>query len=779
MRHNTRLPLKQCPAMIRILLLSLLSLSIIGCEKAPPKEVSSQVINSPQQGQQTAPKHQIKTATYIGSEQCQLCHAIQYQDWLHSDHHQAMMEMDPENVAGDFTSSPLMHHGQNTHFSHSDNKYRISTDEGFPEAATLDLRYTLGFFPLQQYLTALPGGRWQSLPFAWDARTKQDGGQQWFHLYKTENITPGDVLHWRSPSHNANHMCIECHATDFVKNYDPLTHSYQSTWKEIGVGCESCHGPGSRHTEWARDTNKSQYVNKGWGTLLTSGAISLWQHQSTTMPARTEPGNNTQIEQCAQCHSRRGRIHSGNHEKFLMDAFLPSLLDEGLYHPDGQINDEVYEYGSFLQSRMANKGVTCSNCHNPHSGKPKEEGNKLCLQCHSGSYDNPEHTLHPASSKGSFCIDCHMPTKTYMQIDARRDHSLRIPRPDLTEKIGTPNACNQCHTEKTASWASQKLDSTFGNQWRKKHYGETLAKARLSQPSSYEDLIALINNTDQSPIIRATATSLLPNFPSRDYRPILQNLLGSAEPLIRLGALKACESLPPEDRIMAIPLLEDNQRALRAETARLLAGNSAVIKNDKFNLARQEFITGETLNSDRAPALTNLANLAIQEQRMNEAQRFLEQAILLEPYYIPASINLADLYRMIGQEEDAGKTLQTALAGAKENPELNLAFALWLVRNSQLDTAIKHLKIAAAHGNNPHFNYVYAIALQQVGKTAEALNQLDLAADMPQYSDEVQIARFDLAQQNRFSERAKKALLDWEKLDPENPALLARQNKRK
>lgn len=774
MRHNARLPLTQYPDMIRIILLSIVTLCLIACEKAPPKTDDSLTPNSTQT-QPPTPQPRIKPATYIGSEQCQLCHVTEQQDWLHSDHHKAMMEMDEKNVAGDFSANPLVHHGQKTRFSHSDNTYRVSTDEGFPEAATLDLRYTFGFFPLQQYLTALPGGRWQSLPFAWDARKKQEGGQQWFHLYKTENITPGDVLHWRSPSHNANYMCIECHATDFIKNYDPLTHSYQSTWKEIGVGCESCHGPGSRHTEWARDTNKSQYLNKGWDTLLTSGSISFWQHQSATMPKRTEPGNNTQVEQCAQCHSRRSRIHSSNHEKSLLDAFLPALLDEGLYHSDGQINDEVYEYGSFLQSRMAGKGVTCSNCHNPHSGKPKEEGNNLCLQCHNSSYDNPKHTLHPASSKGSFCVDCHMPAKIYMQVDARRDHSLRIPRPDLTEKIGTPNACNQCHTAQTASWASQKLDSQFGKQWRKNHYGETLERARLSQPSSYRDLIALINNVDQPSIVRATAITLLPNFPSRDYRPILQNLLGNAEPLIRLGAIKACESLPPEDRIIAIPLLEDSQRALRTETARLLAGNLAVTSSDTFKSARQEFITGEMLNADRASALTNLANLAIQEQRMNEAQGLLQQAILLEPYYIPASINLADLYRMLGQEEAAGKILKTALSGAKDNAELNLAFALWLVRNSQLDSAIKHLKIASERGKNPHFNYVYAIALQQNGKVTEALDELDHAAAMPQYSDEIQIARFDLAQQNKFSERAKKALTDWEKLDPENPAILARR----
>ncbi|MBK8288262.1 MAG: hypothetical protein IPK95_06180 [Cellvibrionales bacterium] len=225
----------------------------------------------------------------------------------------------------------------------------------------------------------------------------------------------------------------------FRQNYDTKTNTYQSSWKEIGVGCESCHGPGSKHIEWTQSPDKKTDSKKGWDIQLTSGSLQLWQHQTeTTKAKRTEPGNLVQVERCAQCHSRRSRIHTGNNEQFFMDAFLPSLLDESLYYPDGQIQDEVYEYGSFLQSKMADKGVTCSNCHNPHSGKTKIQGNGLCLQCHNSNLDSPQHTMHQPSTKGSYCVDCHMPTTNYMTVDARRDHSMRIPRPDLSERLGTP-----------------------------------------------------------------------------------------------------------------------------------------------------------------------------------------------------------------------------------------------------------------------------------------------------------------------------------------------------
>jgi hypothetical protein len=315
--------------MIRYAVFIVLILSIIGCDKHPPSigtAVTHDAGQSTKQVANSADKTINKPTKYVGSEQCQICHLTEKEDWLRSDHHKAMMTMEGDHVLGNFSTPPLEHHQQQTHFSKRDGQYQISTDQTTPSAATLDLRYTFGVFPLQQYLTALPDGRLQSLPFAWDSRPEASGGQHWFHLYSNENIVPGDVLHWRSPSHNANHMCIECHTTNFAKNYEPKNDSYQSTWKEIGVGCESCHGPGSRHIDWTQSKDKTQDSKKGWDLQLTSGAAELWQHQTETAKAqRKEPGSLVQVERCAQCHSRRSRIHASNNEKFLMDAFLPSL----------------------------------------------------------------------------------------------------------------------------------------------------------------------------------------------------------------------------------------------------------------------------------------------------------------------------------------------------------------------------------------------------------------------------------------------------------------------
>ncbi len=762
--------------MHRILVLLLICLPLMtGCKKSNP--VNSDAVTTPVAPTTSAAAEKMpEPAHYVGSEECHFCHTVQFQDWLQSDHNQAMLPANNNNMRGDFSGKTLAHHQQQTKFSSDGTKFRVHTDQNSATPAELELQYTFGIFPLQQYLTALPNGRWQSLPFAWDTRAASDGGQRWFHLYNDEKITTGDPLHWRAPSHNANHMCIECHSTNFTKNYDANTDSFHSSWQETGVGCESCHGPGSQHLLWARSSDKSTFTNKGWNIALTSGALDLWQRQTPQAPAqRTSPGDDMQVERCAQCHSRRSRIDIRNDADYLLDAFMPSLLDESLYHADGQIQDEVYEYGSFLQSRMHAAGVTCSNCHNPHSGKTHVEGNGLCLQCHNSSYDSKQHHMHQPATSGSFCVDCHMPATTYMQVDARRDHSLRIPRPDLSTKFDSPNACNACHKDKTADWATNKMDQHYGGNWHKPHYGETLQQARRSQPAAYEALTSLILDTKQPAVVRATALSLLPNFPTRDYRPLLANMLGDNNALIRYGALRAAESLPPQDRKMLVPLLQDKHRSLRTEAARLLSQQilqqrPELQENDDYQRARLEYIAAQDLNRDRAPALTALAALAINEQRWEDAENLLQEAIRKEPYYVPGSINLADFYRLRARDSEAENILQNALKHAQDNAELHLAYGLWLVRNQQTQAAVQQLQQAASHSQLPYFHYVYALSLQQQGDIDGALAALDRAAKLDVYSRDVQMARVDLAHRSGQRSRAQQALKTWLQADPLDPA---------
>ncbi|MCP4934009.1 MAG: hypothetical protein GY927_07330, partial [bacterium] len=308
------------------------------------------------------------------------------------------------------------------------------------------------------------GGRLQCLNIAWDDQKKV-----WYRLPPYEVNGPSDWLHWTNGGQNWNGMCAECHSTSLKKNYDKQSNSYTTTWAEINVGCEACHGPGSRHKNWAEQPAMGRATLVNDGLTVTSKNLSA----------------KNQVALCAPCHSRRFQLGDNDHsEGELLDKLVPSLLDEGLYYPDGQILEEVYVYGSFSQSKMYQKGVRCSDCHDPHSLKTHAEKNDLCLQCHrKEEYDTEAHHFHKETyqgkpSDGYLCVKCHMPGQYYMGIDYRPDHSLRIPRPDLSQKLATPNSCStqDCHGDKPLDWVVENYTKWYGTK-RKPHYGEIFSQA--------------------------------------------------------------------------------------------------------------------------------------------------------------------------------------------------------------------------------------------------------------------------------------------------------------
>ena len=386
-------------------------------------------------------------STYVGSGACAACHAREGQAWRESQHAQAMAEATGSTVLGRFDGTPVAYAGITSSFFRRGDKFYARTEGADGRLADFEIKYTFGVSPLQQYLVAFPGGRLQALSLAWDTRPVTAGGQRWFHLYPEERITAGDPLHWTGAQQNWNFMCADCHSTNVRKGYDPATRQYATTWSEITVGCEACHGPGGDHIAWARrgGTAVEARADRYLSAQLDERKGVVWGID----PARQSPLgsrprlSDREIEVCARCHARRGQmtdaIKAGDRFE---DGFRASLLEPVLFHADGQQRDEVYTYASFLQSRMYEKGVTCSDCHDPHTGKLRLPGNAVCTQCHLPSkYDAPRHSRHAAGSPASACVVCHMPAKTYMGVDPRRDHSFRIPRPDLAVTLDVPDAC--------------------------------------------------------------------------------------------------------------------------------------------------------------------------------------------------------------------------------------------------------------------------------------------------------------------------------------------------
>src|SRR5262249_38939425 len=169
---------------------------------------------------------------------------------------------------------------------------------------------------------------------------------------------------------------------------------------------------------------------------------------------------------------------------------------------------EVYEYGSFIQSRMFRAGVTCSDCHEPHGLRLRADGNAVCAQCHlPAKFDTAAHHHHAPATEAARCVSCHMPSRTYMLVDPRRDHSFRVPRPDLSAAIGTPNACSGCHRNQPPRWAADWIGRWYGpsSPSRRAHFAPALDAGRRGLLTASKDLAALVSDPAQPAIARATA----------------------------------------------------------------------------------------------------------------------------------------------------------------------------------------------------------------------------------------------------------------------------------
>ncbi|MEJ2575707.1 MAG: multiheme c-type cytochrome, partial [Gammaproteobacteria bacterium] len=563
----------------------------------------------------------VGAAHYVGSARCAECHAPEADAWRGSHHDLAMAEATPETVLGDFDDAEFSAHGVTSRFYRGEGGYFVRTDGPDGELHDYRIRYTFGWYPLQQYLVEFPRGHLQSLGIAWDSRSPEQGGQRWFHLYPDTDMNHRDPRHWTQRDQTWNYQCAECHSTDVRKHYDVDTDSYRTSWSEIDVACEACHGPGSAHVAWAGEGQEPR-ADPAKGLVVTLGDrdAGVWAIDARTgKPRRSEPRTNqTQMAVCARCHARRGQIWADyEYGKPLGNSHRLALLEDHLYYPDGQIKDEVYVYGSFLQSRMFRAGVTCSDCHEPHSLALRAEGNALCGRCHlPARYDTADHHHHEAGSDGAACTSCHMPQRRYMVIDERADHSLRIPRPDLSERLGTPNACTNCHAEQTTAWAAAAVadwypDSTH----RGPHFGEVLRASTAGAADVAERLADLAADPAQPGIARATALDRLRRYAAPRHLTTVQRLLADEDPLIRAAAVRFLELTEVRTRVdMGWPLLEDADRAVRLDAALVLAPLLRQQLPDRYRdqlrRAVEEYAQAQYATAERPESHLNLGVIA-------------------------------------------------------------------------------------------------------------------------------------------------------------------------
>jgi predicted CXXCH cytochrome family protein len=702
--------------------------------------------------------------SYSGSDACASCHEKEYQRWRESHHYQAMLPATAETVLGDFSDSSFEYAGVSSRFYLKNEKYYVETDNEKGELQEFELTYTFGFYPLQQYLVPFPRGRYQALNIAWDSRAKNEGGQRWIHLYPDEEITFDDGLHWTGSFQNWNSRCAACHSTNLKKNYNSSSDSYSTQWEEVNLGCEACHGPASGHLEWvAASGNADSAENEQAGFDFELADRGNWgPGKSTTHTFQRLDGKRpqNQVQMCAACHSRRSELSEDHSGKPFSDSFHLRLLESDLYFPDGQVNEEDYVYGSFLQSKMAQNGVVCSDCHDPHSNKVLAGDNSLCTQCHDNNiFNTPDHHHHADGGDGASCVNCHMPVKTYMVVDDRHDHSFRVPEPQLSLELGTPNTCNQCHQDRDAAWAAAALKNWGVKTDIRAVHAPILARARRGDASVVPDLLALSRQANVPEIIRATATLETANFPSQGLMQDIQAHLNSEDGLVRAAAVRSLNWLPAPQRYSVLqPLIIDPLKSVRMEVARQLSELPVVQLPAEYALEietlRAEYLESLNLNADMPESQMSLGLHFDAIGNPVAAEAAYRRAIKLSPAFVPAMLNLADLYRANGLDTKAGALIDEAIRVAPLDSAAFHAKGLLLVRQGNLPEALVSLRKAALLSPlNVRYFYVYAVALYESGAHDQAISELESALNSSPQSRDLVMALASYYQQQGQTEK--------------------------
>ncbi|KJZ43710.1 tetratricopeptide repeat protein [Pseudomonas fluorescens] len=712
----------------------------------------------------------VAPATMVDEQQCQGCHSEQVKDWQGSHHQLAMQEANAETMLGDFKNVTFKAENETTRFSRKGDGFWVNTPGIDGKNADFKVAYTFGIAPLQQYLIEVGEGRLQALGVAWDTEK-----HRWFHLYPGQGVNFKDPLHWSKPSQNANFMCVECHTTGYKRNFEVAKNTFDSHWNSLGVGCQACHGPASNHLAWT--AKKDDLVHAGF-------AVDLKDKNATV-----------EIETCARCHSRRAPLGDGfTAGKRLMDDYLPSTLTRELYALDGKIKDEVFEHGSFAQSKMFDKGVRCSNCHNPHSTELKAPGNGVCLQCHNSAgktsvagvngqglqaknYDSIEHTRHTMGQPGSQCVDCHMPGKFYMGNDFRHDHSFSIPNPERAKKLGTPDACLTCHQGKAGDKVTEQFKLWNTTTAQAPRYDESLWLIRNGQPGAAQALYEQLQRSNLPAIQRATLLAELPLYPSEQALKLATQDLNHPAPQVRESAVRAISAFlpPPERASLLTPLLHDPVKAVRIVAARDLlsvARNGLGSAQDNWNAAIAEYEDVQKNLAERAEANLNLAMLYQASGRSGEVEALLRTALKRDPDFYPALVTLVQWLEANGRSQDAQTLLEQSL---KEHPDAALlqhTQGLSLVRAGKSAQAMPALRTAAQlEPQNAQYGYVLAVALHDSGKVDEACQELERLLKVQPANRNARLSLIQYYLDNGQEPKAQVLLQGWKKMNMGDPAL--------
>lgn len=538
------------------------------------------------------------TGEYVGAARCGVCHSDVHATWTAGRHSKMIQTASPATVVGDFSRGALTLKSRPYRVDARDGAFYITESELEGKSREHRVLFTLGSRRIQHYLTRLENGEIVVLPPTWDVERKQ-----WFH--NAEIVQPADdqkaiVQQW-------NRKCVGCHVSGQQNHYDPHTNAYRTEWTDFGTSCERCHGPGARHAAG------------NWTDAQSARATII-------RPTRLDPKTGSMV--CAQCHSARTAIdgpYKPGADYF--DFFIPALEYAQEQRPNAS-RDPVYwadgrprrfsndAFGLWQSACFLRGGATCTTCHtDPHlpnvDRNPQlagEASNALCTSCHQDiAARRAEHTRHLPTSRGSQCIECHMP-KTVVSIKASmRDHTISVPAPENTVKFDIPNACTECHRDKPASWAAAVMKSWWpeGRRQRLITQAEVFTNARAGRATAVDELIAIADDPSYPPLVRANAVGYLGRFEQPAASSAVMRAARSDEPVIRLAAIAALRGPAGADantRATILSGLSDPRRAVRVAAALTVAERNGrdldVAHFARFRTAAQEVVSWTQQHKD-------------------------------------------------------------------------------------------------------------------------------------------------------------------------------------
>ncbi|MCX4245947.1 cytochrome c3 family protein [Paraliomyxa miuraensis] len=426
----------------------------------------------------------------VGSARCQTCHPREHEAWFRS-YHRTMTQAAGTQAAetqpivlAPFAGEHLDALGFRAIMTGGPQRPHVRVERLQPEPGQdplvldADVELTVGSHRYQQYVARIdrgggPGERWR-LPVAWHVELSR-----WIHIngaFLTPEGAWGDEADYLRHLSRWNDNCIFCHNTEPVPGLDPQG-QWNSEVAELGIGCEACHGPASAHVE-----------RHAWPLRRVLAGLAPHQDGSVAHPGRLSAGLSADV--CGRCHGNRiaadladvlahgdgflpGRPLSEVSRPILRDATLgdpPQRPFEARFWPDGTPRLSAYEYQALLSSpcHQDGAGLSCGDCHTMHGPEPsmqlwpEHDTSAVCGRCHEAA------TLSDAAAPGGHgrhgaivgCEGCHLPRVTYGLLEGMMSHRPTRPRPQvLLDRDDQPDACTQCHVDRSRAWAAGALEA--------------------------------------------------------------------------------------------------------------------------------------------------------------------------------------------------------------------------------------------------------------------------------------------------------------------------------